>query len=246
MLQIPSSPFRSALPALPRWLALVLTSLALSATAQTSERVALPSFSIDRTEVTIAQFARFTAATGLVTRAERDGGGYEYVGSWQQRAGWTWRTPEGNTPASDRLPAVHLTHSEAHDYCSWAGGRLPSSEEWMSAAYTEQRSAPPASWQRGKTYDYPTGARPQGANTSEPDAWPRAAPARATTAGVNGLWDMGANVWEWASDTRGVERRTMGGSWWYGGSQMRAEVNAWKDAGFTAVYIGFRCVYPRG
>ena len=230
----------------PRWLASALAGLALSASAQTGERMPLPGFAIDRTEVTIAQFARFAAATSLVTRAERTGGGYEFVGGWQQRPGWNWRNPEGHTPASDRLPAVHLTHGEAQSYCSWAGGRLPSSEEWMSAAYTEQRSAPPAPWQRGKTYDYPTGASLQGANTSEPDPWPRAPPPGATTAGVNGLWDMGANVWEWASDTRGVERRTMGGSWWYGGSQMRAEVNAWKDADFTAVYIGFRCVYPRG
>ena len=57
---------------------------------------------------------------------------------------------------------------------------------------------------------------------------------------------MGGNVWEWVDSGPGVEPRTRGGSWWYGGSQMRAEVNAWKDADFTAVYIGFRCVYPRG
>jgi formylglycine-generating enzyme len=79
--------------------------------------VTLPEFDIDRTEVTIAQFARFAAATGLRTRAERDGGGFEYVGGWQQRAGWTWRTPDGGTTASDQLPAVHLTHGEAHAYC---------------------------------------------------------------------------------------------------------------------------------
>ena len=54
---------------------------------------------------------------------------------------------------------------------------------------------------------------------------------------------MGANVWEWAADARGDERRTMGGSWWYPASQMRADVEAWKPADFYAVYIGFRCVY---
>lgn len=213
--------------------------------AQASERVTLPAFAIDRTEVTIAQFARFVNATGLVTRAERAGGGFEYVGGWQQRSGWTWRTPDGVAPASDRLPAAHITHGEAQAYCQWAGGRLPNAAEWVSAAYTEQRDAPPPPWQRGKTYDYPTGDSPKGANTSGADAWPRAAPAGATTAGVNGLLDMGANLWEWASDARGGERRTLGGSWWYGASQMRADVNAWKDADFTAVYIGFRCVYAR-
>ena len=54
---------------------------------------------------------------------------------------------------------------------------------------------------------------------------------------------MGANVWEWAADARGEVRRTMGGSWWYPASQMRADVEAWKPADFYAVYIGFRCVY---
>jgi formylglycine-generating enzyme required for sulfatase activity len=228
-----------------RTLALAWFSAVFGAAAQPVDRVTLPEFDIDRTEVTIAQFARFAAATGLRTRAERDGGGFEYVGGWQQRAGWTWRTPDGRPAASDQLPAVHLTHGEALAYCQWAGGRLPTAAEWLSAAYTEQRLSPPSPWQRGKTYAYPTGDTPQGANTSATDAWPRAAPAGATAPGVNGLLDMGANVWEWASDARGAERRTLGGSWWYGASQMRADVSAWKDADFAAVYIGFRCVYPK-
>lgn len=220
-------------------------ALASAAFAQTAERVALPGFDMDRTEVTIGQFARYVEASGIITRAERDGGGFEFEGGWQRRPGWSWRSPDRVTPRSDRLPAVHLTQGEAQAYCRWAGGRLPSAAEWQSAAYTEQRSAPPAPWQAGKTYEYPTGDSPQGANTSGADAWPRAAPAGTTQAGVNGLFDMGANVWEWVSDERGNERRTMGGSWWYGGTQMRATVDAWKDAEFPAVYIGFRCVYDK-
>ena len=222
--------------------AILLATAAQAQPAAPAERVALPGFGIDRTEVTIAQFARFVQATGTVTEAERSGGGFEYVGGWQRRPGWNWRTPDGTSPASKQLPAVHLTHAEAAAYCRWAGARLPSAAEWQSAAYTEQRASPPAPWQRGKTYPYPTGDSPAGTNTSEPDPWPRGAPAGATAAGVNGLLDMGANVWEWVSDARGAERRTMGGSWWYGASQMRAEVDAWKAADFYAVYIGFRCV----
>lgn len=212
-------------------------------TAAQPPRVPVGPLLFHRTEVTIAQFVRFAQATGTVTRAEREGGGFEYVGGWQRRPGWTWRTPDG-VPASDALPAVHLTHAEAEAYCRWAGGRLPSAAEWARAAYTEQRDPAPAPWVRGTTYPYPTGTTPQGANTSGADTWPRAAPAGATTAGVNGLFDMGANVWEWVSDARGAERRTMGGSWWYGPEQMRADVNAWKAADFYAVYIGFRCVAP--
>jgi sulfatase modifying factor 1 len=226
----------------------LLTSslLAFTAQAQVGERVRLDDVAgleIDRTEVTIAQFARYVAAVGTVTRAEREGGGFEYVGGWQRRPGWTWQRPEGTEPSSPHLPAVHLTQAEAAAYCRWAGGRLPSAAEWRRAAYTELRRNPPAPWVRGRTYPWPTGETPDGANTSEPDPWPRAAPAGATRAGVNGLHDMGANVWEWGADVRGDERPTLGGSWWYPASQMSASVDAWKSADFYAVYIGLRCVY---
>ncbi len=35
----------------------------------------------------------------------------------------------------------------------------------------------------------------------------------------------------------------MGGSWWYGAFNMKADVRAFKPSDFYAVYIGFRCVY---
>jgi formylglycine-generating enzyme len=219
---------------------------AFGAWAQAPERVSLPAFAIDRTEVTIEQFARFVAATGTVTQAEREGGGFEYVGGWQRRPGWTWRRPDGVAPSSPQLPAVHLNFDEAQAYCRWAGGQLPTAAQWLSAAFTEQRVAPPAPWVVGRRYPWPTGDTPEGANTSGADPWPRAAPAGQTRAGVNGLHDMGANVWEWAADEQGRERRTMGGSWWYGASQMAPDQVAWKPADFYAVYIGFRCVYPGG
>lgn len=189
----------------------------LTASAQTTGRVALDDLGglhIDKTEVTIAQFARYVQASGTTTRAEREGGGFEYEGGWQRRPGWTWQRPEGDPPSSDQLPAVHITHSEAQNYCQWAGGRLPTSAEWLAAGFTELRRQPPTPWVRGTTYPWTTGRSPQGANTSDPDPWPGAAPVNATAAGVNGLHDMGANAWEWAADARGDERRTMGGSWW--------------------------------
>lgn len=213
--------------------------------SQMGEKVVLDDLGrlqMDRTEVTIGQFAHYAVSTGKKTRAEIDGGGFEYVGGWQRRPGWYWRQPEG-VPAAPELPAVHLTHAEAASYCQWAGGRLPTAHEWRQAGFTELRSAPPAPWIRGKTYPWSTGDSAQGANTSEADPWPRAAPVNQTGAGVNGLHDMGANVWEWAADARGNERQTLGGSWWYPAYQMKADVEAWKAADFYALYIGFRCVY---
>jgi formylglycine-generating enzyme len=52
---------------------------------------------------------------------------------------------------------------------------------------------------------------------------------------------MGANVWEWTADSRGMDRITMGGSWWYGAAQTQVDGGQWKPADFYAVYVGSRC-----
>jgi len=219
-------------------------------------------FSIARTETTVAQFRRFVDATGLQTQAERQGGGQVFEAGWVRKPGWTWRTPfGGGKAAADAEPAVHVTFDEAQAFCRWAGGQLPSDAQWASAAYTEQRTAPPAAFTRGRTYPFPTGEQPTGAQCLDdcgPAARARAiahgarllrghghALVTATPAGVNGLHDMGANAWEWVDEPAGAsgnaERRTRGGSWWYGQAQMRADHLQSKPADTAVVYIGFRC-----
>jgi len=214
---------------------------------------------IARTETTIGQFRRFVGATRLVTRAERAGGGEVYEAGWARKPGWHWAAPYGS-PGADDEPAVHVDFHEAQAFCRWAGGRLPTDREWVRAAYTETRASPPAPFERGRTYPYPTGESPAPAQCLGecPGAQARAvrhgatllrghghARAGATAAGVNGLHDMGANAWEWVDELPGAtgegERRTRGGSWWYGAAQMRAEHLQGKPAGTTVVYIGFRC-----
>lgn len=202
------------------------------------ERVEIDGFAIDRTEVTIGQFKAFVAAGKLVTAAEKEGGGFEYTGGWERRSGWTWNSPYGD-PGADTEPVTHVSWFEAREYCLYAGGRLPTFEEWKRAAYTETRKAPGDGFETGRTYVYPVGDTPDGMNTSRK----RHAPAGTTKRGVNGLYDMGANVWEWTADRRGDTALTAGGSWWYGPETTRAEAAQWKPAGFTVVYIGFRCVY---
>lgn len=206
--------------------------------AQRPEPVRIGGFGIDATEVTIGQFRAFAHATSLRTAAEREGGGFEYTGGWTRRQGWTYERPQGQ-PGQDSEPAVHVTWAEADAYCRHAGGRLPTLAEWRSAAYTEQRDRPTDGYVRGQTYPYPVGDTPDGMNNNR-----RAHVSVATTRrGVNGLYDMGANVWEWMADRRGDEALTAGGSWWYGPAQARADGAQWKAAGFYALYIGFRCAY---
>ncbi len=226
------------------------------------EWVSIGPFAIARTETTVGQFRRYVQATGAVTQAERAGGGQVYEAGWVRKAGWTWATPfGGGNAAADDEPAVHVTFHEAQAFCRWAGGRLPSDAEWVTAAYTEQRAAPPAPFVRGKTTTYPTGDTASGAQClgdCGPAAATRAvrhgakpwrgdghARAGSTPAGVNGLHEMGGNAWEWVDEPRGVsgnaERRTRGGSWWYGEAQMRADHLQAKPADTAVVYIGWRC-----
>ena len=202
----------------------------------------LAQFQIARTETTVAQFRRFVAATGRVTEAERRGGGQEYASGWQQRPGWTWSSPFG-APAADDEPAVHVTWFEARDFCRWAGARLPTDAEWLSAAYTEQRDQPPPPFRRGHTYPYPSGDSAQGAQCRSDCGAEvqRHRPVNQGAPGVNGLHDMGGNAWEWVDQGTDDERRTRGGSWWYGAAQMRADHLQGKPAATVVVYIGFRC-----
>jgi sulfatase modifying factor 1 len=65
------------------------------------------------------------------------------------------------------------------------------------------------------------------------------APVGATKRGVNGLYDMGGNVWVWLADRRGDEALTAGGSWWYRLPQTQVGGAQWKAADFYAVYVGF-------
>ena len=224
---------------------LILAVLALASTVARADpardRLTVTGFAIDRTEVTIRDFRRFVDATALVTAAERTGGGFEYAGGWTRRPGWIWSKPTGTPPASDLEPAVHITWAEADAYCRWAGGRLPTRTEWTTAAYTEHRERPADGFERGRTYDYPVGPRPEGMNNNR-----RHHVAVGTTKqGVNGLFDMGGNAWEWLADRQATDALTAGGSWWYGPEMTRASGAQWKAADFFAVYIGFRCAYDR-
>lgn len=213
---------------------------------------------MDRTEVTIGDFAEFATATGTVTSAERSGG-MVFEAGWVTKPGWNWRAPYGVAGPPDE-PAVHVTYDEAVAFCDWRGARLPTRDEWIRYAYTEMRPAPPAPFASGVTYPYPTGDSPDGANclrdcgnaagnpagrTDYSQVLMRGhghAEAGTTKAGVNGLYDMGANVWEWASSGQGPQQPTMGGSWWYGAKQMTADYGATKPRDMAVVYIGFRCI----
>jgi formylglycine-generating enzyme len=208
----------------------------------------------DLHEMTIGQVKQMAKATGFVSRAEQEGGGFVYEFGWTKKSGWNWQAPFG-VPGRDHEPAVHLTFDEAQSICRFFGKRLPTDKEWTDAAYLEQRDHPPSGFVKGKRYAYPNGESATASHClngcgNYPGTAPAgtlnrgvgAVPVMSTPAGVNGLFEMGGNVWEWVDTGRGDERITRSSSWWYAADQQRESNVATKPKDTRVVYIGFRCV----
>lgn len=208
----------------------------------------------DLHEVTIGQVKKMAQATNFVSRAEKEGGGYIYENGWAKKSNWNWRQPFG-IPGADLEPAVHLTFDEAQSVCKFFGKRLPTDREWTQAAYLEDRIVTPKGFERGQRYEYPSGKSPKGSHcltgcgiyrgaapSGSLDRGVGHVPALTTAPGVNGLYDMGGNVWEWIDTGLVDERITRGGSWWYRADRQREEDVATKPRDTRVAYIGFRCV----
>lgn len=230
------------------------SSFSLGAPASSIPTVQVGDLIWDQTEMNIGEVKSFASSVGFISSAERKGGGLSYETGFVQKPGWTWRTPYG-VPAGDLEPAVHLNHKEAESICRFYGKRLPTDAEWVSAAFVEQRSNPPKDFVRGQRYPYPGGSNPsvshcltgcgdyQGlAPSGALNRGTGHVTTKTTKPGVNGLYDMGGNVWEWTSTERNGGYITRGASWWYGPERQRETDVESKSSDIAVVYIGFRCV----
>jgi formylglycine-generating enzyme required for sulfatase activity len=131
-------------------------------------------FWLGQTEVTVGAYKRFAGATG---RQMPDAPGFN--------SGW----------ANDNMPIVKVSWYDARDYCTWAGGQLPTEAEWEYAARggsTEARYGPidEVAW-----YDKNSGGQTHEVGQKRANGF--------------GLFDTLGNAWEWVNDL-GVLR---GGSW---------------------------------
>ncbi len=206
------------------------------------QRATQKGFWLGTTEVTAGAYKRFVTATGgsmppdsvFIDRAMNPG----------------WR--------NDRLPIVRVTWDEAVSFCGWAGGRLPSEDEWDYAARSGTGEAPDSdldavAWYADNSGDAridsaaiskagdPKGL---GAKLYENGSGPHEVGLKRATAW--GLFDMLGNVWEWTvgpydRKSGGKARALRGGSWGNAHLLIRVSARGNAEAGRRSNSIGLRC-----
>ena len=174
-------------------------------------------FRIDRTEVTVAEYAACVDA-GACTVPNCE-----------------WGTPNwGRTDRADH-PINCVSWDQAEAYCEWVGKRLPTEWEWEKAARgTDGRKYPWGDGDPGRSSANLLGYE---------DGYSETAPVGnyAETASPYGALDMAGNVWEWTATPVKDARVYRGGSWSSDHRDARAS-NRWSiDPAKRYASIGVRC-----
>ncbi|HXI12286.1 MAG TPA: SUMF1/EgtB/PvdO family nonheme iron enzyme [Thermoanaerobaculia bacterium] len=166
-----------------------------------SEQVAVPSFQIDRYNVTNGDFLKFVEAGGYQNSALWTDSEWRWLNDsekrhptfWVDRGGqWYWRGMFEEVPLPSTWP-VWVSQAEATAYARWSGRRLPTEAEFHRAAFgTPEGGENLFPWGNARpeprhgNFDLqrldpvPVGSYPDGVS-----AW--------------GIHDLIGNGWEWTS-----------------------------------------------
>lgn len=182
--------------------------------------VRLKPFRLEAETVNVDRFARFIAATGYVTDAERFGASAVFTGAqhlqrhqpdlaqipwWSSVDDACWRQPEGPGSAVDGRrdhPVTQVSWNDASAFAAWAGGRLPTEAEWEHAArgggvrkrfpWGDEEPDDETAPCNIWQGDFPP--------TNADDVYRGTAPARSFLPSQLGFYNMVGNVWEWTAD----------------------------------------------
>jgi serine/threonine protein kinase len=193
------------------------------------------SYYMGETEITRAQFEAFVNATGYQTTAEEEGWSWVIDGSdAYKKDGVNWRyNVSGTNQQPSNHPVIHVSAYDARAFANWAGGRLPTVDEWYFAA------------NGGQNFRY------AGSNNIDEVAWyggnsnDKTHPVKSKKPNGYGLYDMSGNVWEetaTASESTSVMR---GGCWYYDDAEVcRVAYRNNTSPDGRSGNSGFRVLFP--
>jgi len=209
-----------------------------------AHEVWLPTFGLDRTEVTVAAYDRCVRAGDCAAPLDPPS------------------TPQTGVAS---LPVTGGSWYDAQRYCRHVGGRLPTEAEWERAARARDGRVFPWGWVLdGRRFNH--GAVAPGCRDDD-DGFTLAAPVGSFPDGASpeGVLDLAGNVLEWVADRAapdrggylfdravdpqgprvGSERVVRGGSFELPMFMARATARMRRLPGVRVRDLGFRCAYDR-
>ncbi|MFW6057661.1 MAG: SUMF1/EgtB/PvdO family nonheme iron enzyme [Persicimonas sp.] len=204
------------------------------------ETVELDAFSVDSTEVTVGDYE------SCVDEDACEAIDYKNCEvRTHQGLQISLRVPK--SLQEDEVPVSCVDLSQAKSYCKWAGGSLPSADQWEKAARGDKGRLYP--WGNSWGSDFANwGERDvaQSPIVGQLDGFERVAPPAQFPDGKSpyGAYDMAGNVAEWVDIGKKLRAHARGGSWTDGPFDLRSTYRMELDADATRTDVGFRCVYP--
>lgn len=199
----------------------------------------LPTYEIDDREVTVGRYQTCVEADAC------EPVDYKKCDVWtHQGLQVALRVPK--VMRESTRPVVCVTRDDAKNFCEWAGGSLPSADQWEKAARGPKGSLFP--WGDSWSSDLANWGEMDIARTyivGELDGYEWTAPPGSFPKGKSkyGLYDVAGNVAEWTDTDDQLKGEARGGAWTSTPFDLRTTRRLFLDADDRRTDVGFRCAY---